>query len=114
MVSSHDDIHWMDQYVAPGLRLWMLVGLVGSVLLVMTVIVCCFMRIRIPRTKRQIEEMAAQRKQRQLQRQGHQGSQEADRLRSHAIVMNSLPSRNPQGRGEPNRREPLNSHSVNV
>jgi hypothetical protein len=47
----------LDQYVAPGLRLWMLIGLVSSVLLTMIVIVCCFVRLRIPRTKRQIEQM---------------------------------------------------------
>jgi hypothetical protein len=37
----------LDQYVAPGLRLWMLIGLVSAVLLMMTVIVCCFMKIRL-------------------------------------------------------------------
>ncbi|KAL4003659.1 hypothetical protein ACH3XW_8520 [Acanthocheilonema viteae] len=54
----------LDRYVAPGLRLWMLVALVSGVLLIMVVIVCCFMRIRIPRTKRQIDLIAARRKMR--------------------------------------------------
>ncbi|VDK58833.1 unnamed protein product [Anisakis simplex] len=54
----------LDQYIAPGLRLWMLIALVSGVLLVMVVLVCCFMRIRIPRTKRQIDLIAARRKMR--------------------------------------------------
>ncbi|MCP9257521.1 hypothetical protein DINM_000871 [Dirofilaria immitis] len=54
----------LDRYVAPGLRLWMLIALVSGILLIMVVIVCCFMRIRIPRTKRQIDLIAARRKMR--------------------------------------------------
>uniref|UniRef100_A0A915CDT6 Uncharacterized protein n=1 Tax=Parascaris univalens TaxID=6257 RepID=A0A915CDT6_PARUN len=54
----------LDRYIAPGLRLWMLIALVSGVLLVMVVLVCCFMRIRIPRTKRQIDLIAARRKMR--------------------------------------------------
>ncbi|KAI1724917.1 TMIE protein [Ditylenchus destructor] len=64
----HDEgIAALDQYVAPGMRLWMLIGLVSGVLLIMVVIVCCFIKIRIPRTKRQIELIAAQRKMRKAQ-----------------------------------------------
>ncbi|CAD5219019.1 unnamed protein product [Bursaphelenchus okinawaensis] len=112
----HDDTHWMDQYIAPGLRLWMLIGLVGSVLLSMTIIVCCFMRIRIPRTKRQIELMSAKRAQRKQRREGGrlsgQNGVEPGYDRGQTIVMNSLATR-PPGRGD-RSREPLNSHSANV
>ncbi|VDK85897.1 unnamed protein product [Litomosoides sigmodontis] len=68
----------LDRYVAPGLRLWMLIALVlrqvgrkyvdefceEQLSGVSVVIVCCFMRIRIPRTKRQIDLIAARRKMR--------------------------------------------------
>lgn len=84
----------LDQYVAPGLRLWMLIGLVASVLLFMVVIVCCFVRIRIPRTKRQIELIAAQRKLRKAAAHGVSssgtGMTEHEEQRGQTIVMNSL------------------------
>uniref|UniRef100_A0A914HX99 Uncharacterized protein n=1 Tax=Globodera rostochiensis TaxID=31243 RepID=A0A914HX99_GLORO len=69
MIEQQQQFHPLDQYVAPGLRLWMLIGLVSSVLLVMVVIVCCFVRIRIPRTKRQIELRAAKRRKRRALRE---------------------------------------------
>jgi len=91
----------LDQYIAPGLRLWMLIGLVSGVLLVMIVIVCCFIKIRIPRTKRQIELIAAERKIRKAKAaqngggfagtatvEPHEGGSNS---RSQPIVMNSLP-----------------------
>uniref|UniRef100_A0A915LKL9 Transmembrane inner ear expressed protein n=1 Tax=Meloidogyne javanica TaxID=6303 RepID=A0A915LKL9_MELJA len=65
-----EEMALLDQYVAPGLRLWMLIGLVSSVLLTMIVIVCCFVRLRIPRTKRQIELRAAKRRKRKAERAG--------------------------------------------
>lgn len=52
----------LDQMIAPGLRLWMLLAMIFGVLLFMTIVVCCFMKIRIPRTKREIELMAAKRR----------------------------------------------------
>jgi hypothetical protein len=131
----------LDQYVAPGLRLWMLIGLVSSVLLVMIVIVCCFMKIRwvscvtitlnfrIPRTKRQIELIAAKRKLRkanqktdQMNGSGLNPSDPYEDRRTQAIVMNSLATRPGKSdrihaigaNGHHNRRETLNSHSVNV
>jgi hypothetical protein len=57
-MGTYEPSSTLDRYVAPGLRLWMLIALVASILLVMVVIVCCFIRIRIPRTKRQIELIA--------------------------------------------------------
>uniref|UniRef100_A0AC35TNN9 Transmembrane inner ear n=1 Tax=Rhabditophanes sp. KR3021 TaxID=114890 RepID=A0AC35TNN9_9BILA len=80
----------LDQYVAPGLRLWMLLALIFGVLIIMVVIVCCIMRFRIPRTKRQIELVAAKRKQRHAKskkqpEEGHTGDDKAQ-----TIVMNSL------------------------
>lgn len=102
----------MDQHVAPGLRLWMLCGLIASVLLFMTVIVCCFIRLRIPRTKRQIELMAARRKARRQKADSklpQASPPDAGYDRGQAIVMNSRSTR-----PEDNRREALNSHSVNV
>ncbi|VDN54845.1 unnamed protein product [Dracunculus medinensis] len=64
MNSGESSIAALDRYIAPGLRLWMLIALVSGILLIMVVIVCCFMRIRIPRTKRQIDLIAAKRKMR--------------------------------------------------
>uniref|UniRef100_A0A1I7ZH69 Transmembrane inner ear n=1 Tax=Steinernema glaseri TaxID=37863 RepID=A0A1I7ZH69_9BILA len=61
---SEDHMTALDEYIAPGLRLWMLIGLIAGIMLIMVVIVCCFMRIRIPRTKRQIDLIAAKRKMR--------------------------------------------------
>ncbi|CDW59409.1 hypothetical protein TTRE_0000774301 [Trichuris trichiura] len=52
----------LDILIAPGFRLWMLLALVLLILLVMTVIVCCFIKLRIPRTKREIELNAVRRK----------------------------------------------------
>ena len=85
----------LDQYVAPGLRLWMLIGLVSSVLLVMIVIVCCFVRLRIPRTKRQIELRAAKRRKRKAERTGagefgDQPDQHEQYRGAQTIVLNSF------------------------
>ncbi|KHJ47060.1 hypothetical protein D918_02606 [Trichuris suis] len=52
----------LDILIAPGFRLWMLLALVLLILLVMTVVVCCFIKLRIPRTKREIELNAVRRK----------------------------------------------------
>ncbi|GMT19381.1 hypothetical protein PFISCL1PPCAC_10678, partial [Pristionchus fissidentatus] len=86
----------LDQFVAPGLRLWMLIALVSGVLLIMVVIVCCFMRIRIPRTKRQIDLIAAKRK---MRRDRKSTSQQHDE-RSTAIVMNSMTNQKPSTVGD--------------
>ncbi|XGW17659.1 hypothetical protein V3C99_002336 [Haemonchus contortus] len=75
----------LDQHIAPGLRLWMLLALVSGVLLIMIVLVCCFMRIRIPRTKRQIDLIAAKRKMR-----NKSAKAAASDERSQTIVMNSM------------------------
>ncbi|PAV73433.1 hypothetical protein WR25_04663 isoform A [Diploscapter pachys] len=90
---AHKEHHLsaLDQHVAPGLRLWMLIALVGGVLLVMVVIVCCFMRIRIPRTKRQIELIAAKRKMRSERKNKKIAEQPQQHdERAQAIVMNSM------------------------
>lgn len=76
----------LDRHIAPGLRLWMLIALISGVLLVMVVLVCCFMRIRIPRTKRQIDLIAARRK---MRKQTHPPAQQQEE-RAQTIVMNSL------------------------
>ncbi|VDO33985.1 unnamed protein product [Haemonchus placei] len=75
----------LDQHIAPGLRLWMLIALVSGVMLIMIVLVCCFMRIRIPRTKRQIDLIAARRKMR-----NKSAKAAASDERSQTIVMNSM------------------------
>uniref|UniRef100_A0A914BV69 Transmembrane protein n=1 Tax=Acrobeloides nanus TaxID=290746 RepID=A0A914BV69_9BILA len=89
----------LDQCIAPNLRLWMLIGLIGVILLIMVVIVCCFMRIRIPRTKRQIELIAARRKMRKRQANGTatgptgggviETHEHHDQPRGQTIVLNS-------------------------
>uniref|UniRef100_A0A0N4ZUK0 Transmembrane inner ear n=1 Tax=Parastrongyloides trichosuri TaxID=131310 RepID=A0A0N4ZUK0_PARTI len=93
-MSSYDSDSSMaalDQYVAPGLRLWMLIALVSGVLLIMIVIVCCFMRIRIPRTKRQIELVAAKRKLRkQSKKRSKNEENNSENDKAQTIVMNSL------------------------
>ncbi|VDN01602.1 unnamed protein product [Thelazia callipaeda] len=76
----------LDHYVAPGLRLWMLIALVSGILFIMVVIVCCFMRIRIPRTKRQIDLIAARRKMRKSNLPTSYSSEE----RAQPIVMNTM------------------------
>ncbi|CAA19507.1 Transmembrane inner ear [Caenorhabditis elegans] len=94
MPSGNEEINHLsalDQFVAPGLRLWMLIALVGGVLLIMIVIVCCFMRIRIPRTKRQIDLIAAKRKLRKSTKNSAEANAHNDE-RAQAIVMNSMPS----------------------
>uniref|UniRef100_A0A8R1IHW0 Uncharacterized protein n=1 Tax=Caenorhabditis japonica TaxID=281687 RepID=A0A8R1IHW0_CAEJA len=105
----------LDQFVAPGLRLWMLIALVGGVLLIMSaflfilelkihykfvtvVIVCCFMRIRIPRTKRQIDLIAAKRKLKKTNKNSSDQNAHNDE-RAQAIVMNSMPSSSGAGHG---------------
>ncbi|KAF7639893.1 hypothetical protein Mgra_00000814 [Meloidogyne graminicola] len=88
-----EEMALLDQYVAPGLRLWMLIGLVSSVLLTMIVIVCCFVRLRIPRTKRQIELRAAKRKKRKAEKAGADfaDQHEQDHYRGgQTIVLNSF------------------------
>ncbi|CAJ0587122.1 unnamed protein product, partial [Mesorhabditis spiculigera] len=85
-MNGDETLSALDEYVAPGLRLWMLIALVSGVLLVMVVIVCCFMRIRIPRTKRQIDLIAARRKMRGKKKSTVNQSDE----KSTAIVMNSM------------------------
>ncbi|KAJ1365903.1 hypothetical protein KIN20_026373 [Parelaphostrongylus tenuis] len=84
IASTQHQLSALDQHVAPGLRLWMLIALVLGVLLIMVVLVCCFMRIRIPRTKRQIDLIAAKRKMR-----NKKAKAVADE-RSQAIVMSSM------------------------
>ncbi|CAI5446235.1 unnamed protein product [Caenorhabditis angaria] len=69
-------------------RAWMLIALVGGVLLIMIVIVCCFMKIRIPRTKRQIDLIAAKRKLRKSNKKSEANAQNEERAQ--AIVMNSM------------------------
>uniref|UniRef100_A0AAF5RUE2 Uncharacterized protein n=1 Tax=Wuchereria bancrofti TaxID=6293 RepID=A0AAF5RUE2_WUCBA len=76
----------LDRYVAPGLRLWMLIALVSGILLIMVVIVCCFMRIRIPRTKRQIDLIAARRKM----RKSILSAEHSPDDRAQPIVMNTI------------------------
>uniref|UniRef100_A0AC34Q651 Transmembrane inner ear expressed protein n=1 Tax=Panagrolaimus sp. JU765 TaxID=591449 RepID=A0AC34Q651_9BILA len=99
MKSEYKPTSTLDQFVAPGLRLWMLIALVLSILMVMVVIVCCFIRIRIPRTKRQIELIAARRKMRKqkskanAQQEGQVGNEQYEDNRGQMIVMNSLANR---------------------
>uniref|UniRef100_A0A0R3S055 Transmembrane inner ear n=1 Tax=Elaeophora elaphi TaxID=1147741 RepID=A0A0R3S055_9BILA len=89
----------LDRYVAPGLRLWMLIALVSGILLIMVVIVCCFMRIRIPRTKRQIDLIAARRKMRKSILSAEHSPDE----KAQPIVMNT--AKQPVHQKGANRRE---------
>uniref|UniRef100_A0A8R1TXU6 Uncharacterized protein n=1 Tax=Onchocerca volvulus TaxID=6282 RepID=A0A8R1TXU6_ONCVO len=89
----------LDRYVAPGLRLWMLIALVSGILLIMVVIVCCFMRIRIPRTKRQIDLIAARRKMRKSNLSAEHPPDE----KTQPIVMNRV--KQPVHQKEGNHRE---------
>ncbi|VDO79953.1 unnamed protein product [Soboliphyme baturini] len=52
----------LDMKIAPHFRLWVLLAMIFGILLLMTVVICCFAKIRIPRTKREIELNAASRK----------------------------------------------------
>ncbi|KHN84757.1 hypothetical protein Tcan_04270 [Toxocara canis] len=93
----------LDRYIAPGLRLWMLIALVSGVLLVMVVLVCCFMRIRIPRTKRQIDLIAARRK---MRKQSNLPAHPPDE-RAQTIVMNTLKQTPRGGREKEIESQPL-------
>uniref|UniRef100_A0A0M3HMP7 Conserved plasma membrane protein n=1 Tax=Ascaris lumbricoides TaxID=6252 RepID=A0A0M3HMP7_ASCLU len=96
----------LDRYIAPGLRLWMLIALVSGVLLVMVVLVCCFMRIRIPRTKRQIDLIAARRKMRnQANIPAHPPGNIYERTQT--IVMNTLKQAPRSGREKEIESQPL-------
>ncbi|EJW86089.1 hypothetical protein WUBG_03000 [Wuchereria bancrofti] len=98
----------LDRYVAPGLRLWMLIALVSGILLIMVVIVCCFMRIRIPRTKRQIDLIAARRKM----RKSILSAEHSPDDRAQPIVMNTIKqSTHQKGR---NRREHENNTTETI
>ncbi|VDN42478.1 unnamed protein product [Gongylonema pulchrum] len=94
--NNEGSIAALDRYIAPGLRLWMLIALVSGILLVMglllthlfsLVIVCCFMRIRIPRTKRQIDLIAAKRK---MRKSNLPSAHSQDEQRAQPIVMNTV------------------------
>lgn len=121
-MGTYEPASTLDRYVAPGLRLWMLIALVCSILLVMVVIVCCFIRIRIPRTKRQIELIAARRKMRKQQLAGTgqtAGSTgietHEDTQRGQTIVLNSLGHRGNDPRSHKNiDQQPLVSKSIPV
>ncbi|EFO22350.1 hypothetical protein LOAG_06134 [Loa loa] len=98
--NNHDgSMAALDRYVAPGLRLWMLIALVSGILLIMVVIVCCFMRIRIPRTKRQIDLIAARRKM----RKSILSSERLPDEKAQPIVMNKV--KQPVHQKGGNRRE---------
>ncbi|VDD86551.1 unnamed protein product [Enterobius vermicularis] len=58
--------HAFDGYILPGFRVWQLCAILKPAILRLftVVVVCCFSRVRIPRTKRQIELSAAKRKMR--------------------------------------------------
>uniref|UniRef100_A0A915HTE9 Uncharacterized protein n=1 Tax=Romanomermis culicivorax TaxID=13658 RepID=A0A915HTE9_ROMCU len=62
--SDIDNETALDKYIAEGLRLWMLLAMILGVLLTMTIIICCMIKIRIPRSKREIQLNALRRKQR--------------------------------------------------
>ncbi|GMT31953.1 hypothetical protein PFISCL1PPCAC_23250, partial [Pristionchus fissidentatus] len=53
-----------DTYVLPGVRLWMLLAAGSMLVTTMLVIVCCIIRLRIPRSRREIEILAARRRER--------------------------------------------------
>jgi|UniRef100_A0AC35FVW5 hypothetical protein len=127
-MGTYEPSSTLDRYVAPGLRLWMLIALVASILLVMVVIVCCFIRIRIPRTKRQIELIAAKRKMRKQQQSNAAGQAAGlngietheDTQRGQTIVLNSLGQHRGGGGGNDPRshknidQQPLVSKSIPV
>uniref|UniRef100_A0A914WKD0 Transmembrane inner ear n=1 Tax=Plectus sambesii TaxID=2011161 RepID=A0A914WKD0_9BILA len=87
--NDEEEVTALDRHVAPGLRLWMLIALISGVLLIMVVLVCCFMKIRIPRTKREIELMSAKRRLRK-QRGNLPAQDVSGEIRSQTIVMHSL------------------------
>ena len=120
-MGEYQPISALDRFVAPGLRLWMLIALVLSILTVMVVIVCCFIRIRIPRTKRQIELIAAKRRMRKqrsasnAQQQGQQGmDQLEDNQKGQTIVLNSLGNRRDEPRVKKPDHKPLIPKSIPV
>ncbi|KFD53651.1 hypothetical protein M513_05567, partial [Trichuris suis] len=83
----------LDILIAPGFRLWMLLALVLLILLVMTVVVCCFIKLRIPRTKREIELNAVRRKLRRRRlldtKEAHQLCNQVDHTGSDQSATNT-------------------------
>ncbi|XP_015604038.1 transmembrane inner ear expressed protein [Cephus cinctus] len=47
--------HWLEKQTVFGFRLWQLLGIIFSILLTVTIALCCCIRFRIPRTKQEIE-----------------------------------------------------------
>ncbi|XP_077513999.1 uncharacterized protein LOC144124924 isoform X2 [Amblyomma americanum] len=50
-----DTADWLEQDVIAGFRVWQLMFLSLGGLIVVVVVMCCFMKCRIPRTKQEIE-----------------------------------------------------------
>ncbi|XP_065285994.1 uncharacterized protein [Dermacentor albipictus] len=50
-----DTADWLEQDVIAGFRVWQLMFLSLAGLIVVMVVMCCFMKCRIPRTKQEIE-----------------------------------------------------------
>ncbi|XP_031779757.1 uncharacterized protein LOC103316697 [Nasonia vitripennis] len=53
-IEQEREPEWLENEVA-GIRIWQLVGMVLSVILAVTIMICCCIRFRIPRTKQEIE-----------------------------------------------------------
>ena len=49
------DQEFFEAEVLPGFRVWQLAGIIISILITITVGLCCCIRFRIPRTKQEIE-----------------------------------------------------------
>ena len=52
---NDEEVEWIEDTIVAGFRVWQLAGLIISVLIAITVGLCCCIKFRIPRTKQEIE-----------------------------------------------------------
>uniref|UniRef100_A0A0N5A9X4 Movement protein n=1 Tax=Syphacia muris TaxID=451379 RepID=A0A0N5A9X4_9BILA len=83
--------HTWDGYIFPGFRIWQLCAILLGITIIIIVIVCCFSKVRIPRTKRQIELSAAKRRMRKKHQQDNYDTHaHAQDERAQTIVLNTV------------------------
>ncbi|KAF8381519.1 hypothetical protein PRIPAC_70661 [Pristionchus pacificus] len=89
-------------------RIWMLLAAGAALVTTMIIITCCIIRLRIPRSRREIEILAARRRERMHRARRKKEKEKAvNDERSPAIVMNAAVQRLPSMK-RPNRTDSKN------
>ncbi|GMT05204.1 hypothetical protein PENTCL1PPCAC_27378, partial [Pristionchus entomophagus] len=95
-------------------RIWMLLAAGAMLVTTMIIITCCIIRLRIPRTRREIEILAARRRERiNRARRKKEKEKAVNDERSPAIVMNAAVQRLPSMK-RPNRTDSKNEKDRKV